>query len=192
MAYCLIPEAVGLEFEPRLHVSTTNWCLVKGANSTWNVKNSSSLNCFSSSSSSPIYMASQQQVLAMYEEVNHKSHWNHPFLVRLLTIPSLLNSIIIIQAAIWRQNVCNSCHSISSTHWLLPCPPAILQLSVSFFLVCTYTAVYKCWPDRHVVSCASLYYQVPIAIHFLNIMVLHCEDDIWWHQLRYRSFVIYV
>ena len=85
--------------------------------------------------------------------------------------PSLLNSIIIIQAATWRQNVWNSRHSISSTHSLLPCPPAILQLSVSFFLVCTYTAVYKCWIDKHVFSCTSLYYQIPIAIHF--IMVLH-------------------
>ena len=75
--------------------------------------------------------------------------------------------------------MCNSRHSISSTHSLLPCPTAIY-----YFLVCTYTAVYKCWPDRHVVSCASLYYQVPIAIHFLNFkMVLHCEDDIYSYDI---------
>ena len=55
---------------------------------------------------SPIYMASQQQVLAMFEEVNHKTHWNHPFLVCLLQFfatSSLLNSITIIQAATWHQ-----------------------------------------------------------------------------------------
>ena len=49
---------------------------------------------------------------------------------------------------------------------------------------CTSTTVYKSWIDRHVVSCPSLYYQIPIAIHFLNfIMVLHCEDDIYSYDI---------
>ena len=130
--------------------------------------------------------ASSGNVWGSQSQISLKSSFSSSSLDNFLQLQ--VSWIIIIQAATWRQNVWNSRHSISYTHSLLPCPTAIY-----YFLVCTYTAVYKCWPDRHVVSCASLYYQVPIAIHFLNfIMVLHCEDDIWWHQLRYRSFVVYV
>ena len=44
-----------------------------------------------------------------------------------------------------------------------------------------------------VVSCPSLYYQIPIAIHFLNhIMILDCEDNIQWHWYNTQQIICHL